>query len=105
MENFGNHVSNKMLTLKICKKLIQLNSTKTNNPIKNEQRTYRHFSKEDITNDQQIHENVLSITNDQGNASQHYNEIFPPVRSSDNICPKGYGDKETLAHCWWCKFV
>ena len=46
----------------------------------------QHFSKEDYTNGQQLHENsfekLLDITNQQGNANQNHNEVshLMPVR-------------------------
>ena len=37
----------------------------------------RHFSKRRYTNDQQVHEKMLAITNHQGNPNQNHNEILP----------------------------
>ena len=37
----------------------------------------RHFSKRRCTNDQQVHEKMLNITNHQGNPNQNHNEISP----------------------------
>ena len=37
----------------------------------------RHFFHRRHTNGQQVHEKVVNITNDQGNANQNQNEISP----------------------------
>ena len=48
-ENIANETTDKGLLSEIYEQLIQLNTRKTNNPIKNwEKALNRHFSKEDI---------------------------------------------------------
>ena len=36
----------------------------------------RHFTEEDITDGQEVHEKILNITNYQRNANQNYNEVI-----------------------------
>ena len=61
------------------------------------------------TDDQQVHENLLSITNHQGNANQNHNELsfhIIPIRmtiikkTSCTKCWQGYREKEKRVHCW-----
>ena len=73
----------------------------------------RQFSKEDVQM-AKTHEKMLSITHQQGNANQNYNEIsLTPVRiakinntGNNNRYWRGCGEKGTCLHCWWeCKLV
>ena len=90
----ANETTDKGLISKMYKQLIQLNTRKTNNPIKSGQKI------------QSIHENILNITHYQRNANQNYNEILPHTsqnghlqRSTNNKCWKGCGEKASLLHC------
>ena len=54
--------------------------------IKNVQRILIFFQRH--TDGQQVHENMLTVTNHQGNENQDHNEISPP------ICQNGYSQKD-----------